>query len=177
MAATTILLMPLKSQAYTTTGGANYLSDANGIIASATMSSQDVTDLKNAGGYLLTPPPTNLIGYIKSANFNSASDQPVNMLINAKYRVTKITAENTSVPGMDTAVGGIYTAASKGGSALVASTQVYTGMTDANTALDLTLALPNKILAAGTALYLSLTTAQGATATVDIAIYGDTYTF
>jgi hypothetical protein len=78
---------------------------------------------------------------------------------------------------MSTAVGGVYTAASKGGSALVANTQAYTGLTNALTALDLTLALPNLILAAGTPLYLSLTTAQGAAATVDLAVFGQVFTF
>jgi hypothetical protein len=173
----TVLLAPVASREYVTTSGAVYLSDKNQLIVSTTMSSQDRDDLKAAGCFVLTPPPTDLLGYIKSANFNATADQAVNLLINAKYRIRRITALNTSVNGMSTAVGGVYTAAAKGGSAIVANTQAYTGLTNALTALDLTLALPNLVLAAGTPLYLSLTTAQGAPATADIAVYGDTFTF
>jgi hypothetical protein len=173
----TVILSPIANRTFVTTTGAVYIADSNGLIVSTTITSQEVTDLKAAGCSVLTPPPTDLIGYIKSANFNATADQAVNLLINAKYRIRRITALNTSVNGMSTAVGGVYTAAAKGGSAIVANTQAYTGLTNALTALDLTLALPNLVLAAGTPLYLSLTTAQGAPATADIAVYGDTFTF
>lgn len=122
--------------------------------------------------------PTNLIGRLLSANFNSTADQAIEMFnaLEQRFRVTKITVENTSVNGMNTAVGGIYPAASKGGTALVANTQVYTGLTNANTALDLTLATPNAIQPGNTTLYFSLTTPQGAAATADIYVFGDIYT-
>jgi hypothetical protein len=175
--AATVILSPIANRTFVTSTGAVYIADNYGLIVSTTISKQETDDLKAAGCSVLTPPPTDLIGTLKSANFNSAADQAVNLLINAKYRVTKITALNTSVNGMSTAVGGVYTAASKGGSALVANTQAYTGLTNALTALDLTLALPNLILAAGTPLYLSLTTAQGAAATVDLAVFGQVFTF
>lgn len=121
--------------------------------------------------------PTNLLGRLLSANFNSTSDQAIALFnpLNQRFRVTKITVENTSVDGMSTAVGGIYNATSKGGTALVAASQAYTGLTNANTALDLTLAVPNAIQTGTTNLYLSLTTAQGAAATADIYVFGDIY--
>lgn len=175
--AATVLLAPVASRDFVVSSGAVYSSDKNALIVSDTVTSGDVADLKAAGCNVLTPPPTDLIAYLKSANFDITTDQAFNVLTNAKYRVTKIVGLNTSVPGMNTAVGGIYTAASKGGSALVANSQVYTGLTNALTALDLTLALPNLVLVAGTPLYFALTTPQGAAATADLAVYGQVFNF
>jgi hypothetical protein len=175
MTAATILLMPVAGRTYVVTSGANYTADQNGIVASSTISTSDVTDLKNAGGALLVPPPTNLIGNLKGANFNSTADQPINSLINIKARVTKIVVTNTSVPGMSTAAGGIYTGPGKTGTQIVAAAQVYTGLTNALTALELTLNAPTLVLPALQNLYFALTTAQGAPATGDIFLLGETY--
>lgn len=126
---------------------------------------------------MLTPPPTDLLGTLLGADFNITTDQIITFPLagNLKWRIRRITVCNTTVNGMATAVGGLYTAAAKGGSALVANTQVYTGLTNPLTALDLTLALPNLILAAGTPLYFSLTTPHGSAALADIYVYGDVY--
>lgn len=131
----------------------------------------------SVGAAVWRPLKTNFIGRLIGANFNSTADQAITMLVpaNMKYRVTKITALNTSVAGMSTAAGGVYPATSKGGSAVVAAAQAYTGLTNASTALDLTLATPNAVQAANTKLYLSLTTAQGAAATADLFVFGDVY--
>jgi hypothetical protein len=120
-----------------------------------------------------------LIGRLIGANMNVTTDQAFMMtgwsVIN-KFRVTKITAKNASV-SLTTAAGGVYTAASKGGTAYVANTQVYTSLTAATLALDLTIVTTPGLtpLAAASTLYLSLTTAQGAAATADFEIYGDAY--
>jgi hypothetical protein len=130
-----------------------------------------------AGAAVWEMRPLSIIGRLIAANFNITTDQPFVMDIpaTARFRVTKITAENTSVAGMSTAAGGVYPAATKGGTALVAAGQVYTGLTNAATALDLTLATANAIQAAGTIPRLSLTTGQGAPATADLYLYGDVY--
>lgn len=175
MAAVTVMLSPIANRTFVTSSGTVYVADSNGLIVSSTMTAQDVTDLKSAGCYQLTPPPTDQIGTLIGANFNVTTDQAINLTINVKYRPKRIIVLNTSVPGMSTAAGGIYTAASKGGSQIVASTQIYTGLTNALTALELTLNLPNLVLVAGTPLFLSLTTPQGAPATADIYVRGDTY--
>jgi len=90
--------------------------------------------------------------------------------------VTKITTKNASV-SLTTAAGGIYTAASQGGTAVVANSQAYSALTAASLALDLTIATtPGKtVYSAGQALYLNLTTAQGAAATADFYAWGDVY--
>lgn len=125
----------------------------------------------------VTLSPVTLIGRLRGANFNITTDQQIPLFVpaTAKFRVTKITVFNTSVAGMSTAAGGVYPAASKAGTAVVAAGQVYTGLTNAATALDLTLAGANAIQAAAVKLYLSLTTGQGAAATADINVYGDVY--
>ena len=136
----------------------------------------DVENAQNAG-FTVVNFGNSYIGRLLGANFNITTDQQIPLFIPslARFRVTKITAENTSVNGMSTAAGGIYPAASKGGTALVAAGQAYTGLTNANTALDLTLATAAAIQPAGTPLFLSLTTGQGAAALADIYVFGDVY--
>lgn len=169
-----LMLAPVANRSYRTSGGTVYLSDGNGIIANVS-TVQDQIDLGAAGCIVLQPPPSNLVAKLLGANFNATTDQAFTLLINSKYRVTKITAENTSVAGMSTAAGGVYTQTGKLGTPLVAAAQVYTGLTNAATALDLTLNEPNAVLPALTPIYFSLTTAHGAAAAADIFVYGDIY--
>ena len=114
---------------------------------------------------------------LQGANFNVDTDQPfvpIGGVTPNNYRITSIRATLTpssTTTNLTTAAGGIYTAASKGGSAIVAAAQAYTGLASLATGLDLTIA------AAGaqpltTIPILSLTTAQGAAATVDLYIMG-----
>ena len=167
-----LMLSPFPSRTFIVSSGTVYVADSNGIIANVG-TPQDQLDLQAAGCVVLQPMSN--IGRLFAANFNVTTDQPITMGINAKFRVTKITVENTSIPGMSTAVGGIYTAPSKAGSAIVAASQVYTGLTNATTALDLTLALPNLVLPPLQTLYFSLTTPQEVAATADLFIFGDVY--
>lgn len=170
-----VMLSQIAYRSFTVSSGNVYVADQYGIIPNVA-SEDDQRDLVNAGCATLNPNPTDLIGRLIGANFNATTDQLVTNLNNSvKYRVRRITVCNTSVAGMPTAAGGIYTASSKaaGQGVLVAAGQVYTGLTNAATALDLTMALPNLILNAGTSLYLSLTTPRGSAATADVYVYGD----
>lgn len=119
-----------------------------------------------------------LLGKLIGANMNATTDQPFVMSMGGtgKFRVTKITANNAST-SLTTAVGGVYSAASKGGDAIVANSQVFSALTGATLAVDLTIATtPGKTLYAGTIIpTLSLTTAQGGAATADLYLYGDRY--
>lgn len=91
----------------------------------------------------------------------------------SKYRIRFIAAYDAST-SLTTVVGGVYSAASKGGSALVANTQVYSALTTAQSILDLTLATPATTLyRTESVLFYSPTTPQGSAATVTISIYGD----
>lgn len=116
------------------------------------------------------------IGRLIGANMNVTTDQAIPLFVppTKRFRVVKITVENASL-SLTTAVGGVYRAASKGGTAMVANSQAYSGLTAGTLALDLTLATATTVEAVATALYLSLTTAQGAAATADVFVYGDVY--
>jgi hypothetical protein len=171
-----IMLSSVPNRSIVVSSGNVYVADQYGIITNVG-TPNDQQDLINAGCAVLTPPPTDLLGQLLQADFNSVTDHIITFPLagNIKYRIRRITVNNTTVNGMSTAVGGFYTAAAKAGTAIVANTQIYTGLTNALTALDLTLAAPNLILPAGTPLYFSLTTPQGAAAKADIYVYGDTY--
>ena len=107
------------------------------------------------------------LGKLTSANLNSTADQVITLLSGTK-RLTRILMVNPSAtPSL--AAGGFYSAASKGGNALVSSAQVYTALT-AMLGLNPTLA-GNYIT--GTTLYLSLTTANGSACTADIYVFGE----
>lgn len=112
-----------------------------------------------------------LLGFV-TANADTTSDSVIPILA-AKYIVRKIIAHDASI-SLTTVAGGVYTAAAKGGSAIVASAQVYTDLTAATKFLDLTLQTPaTSDYLAGSNLFFSPTTPQGATATVQIEVWGE----
>ena len=157
--------------------GTLYRADAGGFIVDVALN--DLDSLRNAGCERVGVggEAGALIGRLLSANMNSTADQAIPLFIPAgiPYRPTKISVRNASV-SLTTAVGGIYTAASKGGTAIVASGQAYSALTASTLNLDLTIVVAVvslTVLPAGTLLYLSLTTGQGAAATADLFIYAD----
>jgi hypothetical protein len=171
------ILQGQPNRTYVAASAVTYIADGNGIIPSVS-SASDVASLVQAGCVILTPSRSNLLGSLIGANFNPAAntDQQVLLIgLAGRWRITKISVTNTSLAGMSTAAGGFYTATSKGGTAIVAAAQVYTGLTNAATVLDLTLAVPTQSFISSTPLYLNLTTAQGVAATADIYVYGDTF--
>jgi hypothetical protein len=111
-----------------------------------------------------------ILGTLRGANFNSTADQAIPIIGASKYAISQIIVTNCSV-SMTLATGGFYTAASKGGSAVVGAAQVYTALTGATSLLSATLAITTTAWTA-TPLYFSLTTAQGAAATCDIYVVG-----
>lgn len=129
------------------------------------------------GAAVWMPVANDLLGFKIGVNMNATTDQAITMVNGGhKFRISKITVLNASVD-LTTAAGGVYPAASKGGTAIVANSQAYTALSATNYALDLTLvATPAKtVYAADQALYLSLTTAQGAAATADIYVFGQRF--
>lgn len=115
---------------------------------------------------------TGVIGSITGANMNTTADQAITIGA-AKYVIRKIVVTNASV-SLTTAAGGLYTAASKGGTAIVAAVQLYSGLTGSAKFIDLTLgALLGTDALTSATLYLALTTGQGSAATADIFIIGD----
>lgn len=122
-------------------------------------------------------------GWLYGANMNTTADQAIPIAVPSyTWAVDSIVVSNPSV-SLTTAAGGVYTAASKGGIAIVASGQAYSGLTTnaVNTAgslLALTIATAGNTTAFqgfGTGdisqVFLSLTTAQGAAATADVRVF------
>lgn len=85
------------------------------------------------------------------------------------YIIDRIIVMNASV-SLAAAVGGIYTAASKGGTAVVANSQVFSALTGAAPTLALT--LNSTDLRTGASLFLSLTVPQLTAATCDLRVFG-----
>lgn len=112
-------------------------------------------------------------GRIVGANMNSTADQAINIGGWGKFMVTGITIANASI-SLTTAAGGIYTATSKGGTAVIASSTTYTSNTTAAKAINASSAAAasgdTSLVVPGAVLYLSLTTAQGSAATADITV-------
>lgn len=123
-------------------------------------------------------------GWLLGANMNVTTDQAIPISVpSATYMIESIAISNPSV-SLTTAAGGFYSAASKGGVAVVAAAQAYSGLTS-NTANTTGNALLATIATAGnttvfqgpsqtspiSTLYFSLTTAQGAAASADIRVY------
>ena len=169
-----IIMQGIANRSYQVSSGNVYVADANGLIVSVA-SVADQQSLTAFGCATLNPNPTNLLGKLLGANFNVTTDQAIPLNNSIRFRINAISVLNTTINGMNTAVGGLYTGASKGGTAIVANTQVYTGLTNAATELALTLAVPTLVQAPASLLYFALTTPQGTAATADIYVYGDVY--
>lgn len=117
-------------------------------------------------------PRYGLIGKIIGANMNSTADQTFSLNTGiSKYQPDVIQCTNAST-SMTLAAGGIYPSASKGGTAVVAASQVYTALTSSTKVLNLTIAVTD--IQTG-ALILSLTTGHGSAATADLYIWGYIY--
>jgi len=132
---------------------------------------------------LLAQPPTIrgtlgsgyvLLGKLVSANLNVTTDQAITVTIPggaSKYQVQSVTITNASTSlGAGLAVGAIYTAASKGGTALYSAATVYTSLTAATAIYNPAITIATS--ANATTLYFSLTTANGSAATADVYVFG-----
>lgn len=129
------------------------------------------------GGPLLGPSETKL-AQLLGANFNTTNDQQIAIPSTiTKFQLTRIVVTNPSL-SLTTAVGGFYPQPAKGGTSLVANTQVYSSLTTAAALLNPTLtsyanttALTASILTSFS-IYLALTTPQGVAATGDVFLFG-----
>jgi hypothetical protein len=115
---------------------------------------------------------------LTGANMNVTTDQQFTLRSGltgqfSTYDITRIRVTFVSGAALTTAAGGIYTAASKGGTVLVAATQTFATLTGTGLAMELALTPAGMVTQSGqTPFYLSLTTPQGAAATVNVVVYG-----
>lgn len=124
-----------------------------------------------------TATPNSGLGQIlfigRGLNFQLTTDQTLTKRFQGtNYRITDIIAVRRSGAASGACVGGIYTAASKGGTAIVAATQSWLTLA-ANVNVTATLAAANNttLLSANT-LYLSLTTGSTGAVTADVFVFG-----
>ena len=121
------------------------------------------------------------IGFLSAANFNTTSDQQINIGTKGgsnapRVSIRRITVQNCTA-SLTLAVGGFYTGAGKSGTTLVANTQVYSALTGSGKFLDVALAsiVLTDVISTNT-IFFALTTAQGSAVTCDIAVFGDVLT-
>lgn len=110
---------------------------------------------------------------IRAANMNTTADQACTIPAGiTAWAPTSVIMTNCSGT-LTLAVGGVYPAASKGGTPMVAATQAYSALTTAALVLLSTLAagIATNRYAVNT-VYLSLTTAAGSAAACDMYVTG-----
>lgn len=119
-----------------------------------------------------------VLAQLLGVNFNTTADQAIPLPETiAKVNFTRFIVTNASL-SLTTAVGGFYPQPSKGGTSLVANTQVYSALTAASKLMNPTLTsagsgtLFDDTILTSFSVYFSLTTAQGAACTADIYLCG-----
>jgi len=115
-----------------------------------------------------------VLGRLIGANMNITTDQAI--VLTPSCIVTDVIVTNASI-SLTTAAGGVYTAISKGGTAIIAAAQAYSALTAAGIAIKLSSTPSWALITTGTAatplsIYFSLTTGQGGAATADIYVLG-----
>lgn len=111
-----------------------------------------------------------LLFSLTGANMNTTADQAMTKAFTFNnFIIDRIIVTNAST-SLTLAAGGVYTAASKGGTAVVANTQIYSALSAAGLTLNLTLA--DTSVRTGASLILALTTGQGGAATADFRVMG-----
>ena len=110
----------------------------------------------------------------RGLNLQSTADQALTkVFVGTAYSITAAIAVAKTGGATVVCVGGIYTAASKGGNALIGAAQSWIGLSAANKRVSATLAgiVDTDIQTAAT-LYFSLTTGSTAAATCDLFVLG-----
>jgi hypothetical protein len=165
-------MIGLPGQRYEAKSSTFYTAGPNGYIPN--VANLDIMDLLESG-CIPTGGGASLLGSFVGLNMNITTDQSLALTVpsNAYYFLKYVIGRNASI-SLTTAAGGIYTAASKGGTAVVAATQAYTALTGSTLSVALTV-VAGQLLVVQTAnpLFFSLTTGQGAAATMDLLVYGD----
>lgn len=114
-----------------------------------------------------------LLGEITAADMNTTADQAIDIVAGVtKWVPTAFVFFDASV-SLTTAVGGVYSAASKGGTALLAASQVYSSLTSAEKRLQAAAAAAGSgQYWTGSQAFFSLSTPQGSASTCRVQMYG-----
>lgn len=117
-----------------------------------------------------------LLAYGTALDFQLDTDQALTMVgAPTLWIPTNIMARRVSGAYNTACLGGVYTAASKGGNAIVAAAQTYAGLTGAGKIQTCTVAaIAATDVQTSTTLFLSLSTGNGAALTADVYVFGMT---
>jgi hypothetical protein len=131
------------------------------------------TTLSNHPSNLATNQAIRLLASFQGVNVNATGDTVLPVINTDRYGVSNVVFTNASV-SLTTALAGVFTAPSAGGTAIVANAAL-SGMTSASVVSQRTVA--STAAFSGQNLYVNVGTAQGAAATMDVFIYGYDLTF
>jgi hypothetical protein len=131
------------------------------------------TTVANHPSNLATNQAIRLLASYQGVNVNAAGDTVLPINNTSSYSVSNVVFTNASV-SLTTALAGVFTAPSAGGTAIVANAAL-SAMTSASVVSQRTVATT----AAQTSqnLYVNVGTPQGAAATMDVFVYGYDLTF
>ena len=110
-----------------------------------------------------------LIGVLTGVNVNAVGDNAIPVQNSTNFSVTNVIVTNAST-SLTTAVAAVYPAANAQGTAIVAAATALSGNTGATVVNQLTVA--STVTQSTQNIYFRVTTAQGATATADVYVYG-----
>ncbi len=147
-----------------------YVSGAGAVAASDTVL-QGVNKL-NGNAVANMVKTEQLLFVLRSADMQLNTDQQlVKQFTGTQYRITDVVGVRKTGAASVTCAGGIYTAASKGGTPLVANTQDWVSLASSVIVTATKEAAVNTTILTTTP-YLSLTTGSTAACTADIFVYG-----
>ncbi len=114
-----------------------------------------------------------LLASYQGVNVNQTGDTVLPLLDTANYSVSNVIFTNASI-SLTTALAGVFTAPSAGGTAIVANAAL-SALTGSTVVSQRTVA--STAVQTGQNLYVNVGTAQGAAATMDVYVYGYDLTF
>jgi hypothetical protein len=131
------------------------------------------TTVTNHPSNLATNQAIRLLASFQGVNVNAGGDTVLPVINTDRYSVSNVVFTNASV-SLTTALAGVFTAPSAGGTAIVANAAL-SAMTSASVVSQRTVA--STAAQSGQNLYVNVGTVQGAAATMDVFVYGYDLTF
>jgi hypothetical protein len=131
------------------------------------------TTVANHPQNLSTNQAIRLLASFQGVNVNATGDTVLPIINTDRYSVSNVVFTNAST-SLTTALAGVFTAPSAGGTAIVANAAL-SAMTSASVVSQRTVA--STAAHTGQNLYVNVGTAQGAAATMDVFVYGYDLTF
>jgi hypothetical protein len=131
------------------------------------------TTVANHPSNLSTNQAIRLLASFQGVNVNATGDTVLPIINTDRYSVSNVVFTNAST-SLTTALAGVFTAPSAGGTAIVANAAL-SALTGSTVVSQRTVA--STAAQTGQNLYVNVGTAQGAAATMDVFVYGYDLTF